>query len=92
MVASGVDLVVTLDANGRHDPTQIPRLIDLLIQRRSDVVIGSRWTSGSGTPGLSVSRWVLGKLANLAFRRLTGEAPNPERVTAAVSSVLKGSA
>jgi SAM-dependent methyltransferase len=72
VVASGVDLVVTLDANGRHDPTQIPRLIDLLIQRRSDVVIGSRWTSGSGTPGLSVSRWVLGKLANLAFRLVTG--------------------
>ena len=72
VVGSDADLVVTLDANGRHDPTQIPSLIDHLIQRRSDVVIGSRWTSGSGTPGLTLSRWILGKLANLTFRLVTG--------------------
>jgi SAM-dependent methyltransferase/glycosyltransferase involved in cell wall biosynthesis len=62
------DLVVTLDANGRHDPTQIPRLIDHLIERGAHVVIGSRWTAGSGTPGLAYSRWLLGRLANTAFR------------------------
>ncbi len=66
------DLVVTLDANGRHDPTEIPRLVDTLIERDLQVVIGSRWTRGSGTPGLSVSRWVLGRLANLTFRVLIG--------------------
>ena len=66
------DLVITLDANGRHDATQIPHLIDQLMADGLDVVIGSRWTRGSGTPGLSLSRWVLGRLANLAFRRLTG--------------------
>jgi SAM-dependent methyltransferase len=65
------DLVVTLDANGRHDATQIPHLIDQLMADDLDVIIGSRWTRGSGTPGLSLSRWVLGRLANLAFRRLT---------------------
>ena len=65
------DLVVTMDANGRHDPTQIPVLIDHLVGRRLDVVIGSRWTRGSGTPGLTPSRWLLGKLANAAFRILT---------------------
>jgi SAM-dependent methyltransferase len=66
------DLVITLDANGRHDATQIPHLIDQLMADNLDVIIGSRWTRGSGTPGLSLSRWVLGRLANLAFRRLTG--------------------
>jgi SAM-dependent methyltransferase len=64
--------VITLDANGRHDATQIPHLIDQLMADNLDVIIGSRWTRGSGTPGLSLSRWVLGRLANLAFRRLTG--------------------
>jgi 2-polyprenyl-3-methyl-5-hydroxy-6-metoxy-1,4-benzoquinol methylase len=68
----GTDLVVTLDANGRHDPTQIPNLIDHLIQRDCHVIIGSRWTSGSGTPGLSFSRWLLGRAANLGFRWVTG--------------------
>ncbi|MDP9235041.1 MAG: methyltransferase domain-containing protein [Actinomycetota bacterium] len=65
------DLVVTLDANGRHDPTQIPGLIDVLIERGWDVVIGSRWTKGSRTPGLTPSRWLLGRMANLTFRWVT---------------------
>ena len=65
------DLVVTMDANGRHDATQLPRLIDQLIAEDADVVIGSRWTRGSGTPGLSPGRWILGRLANLGFRVLT---------------------
>jgi hypothetical protein len=73
VVAKGrADLVVTLDDNGRHDGTQIPRLIDQLIEEDLHFVIGSRWARGSGTPGLSPRRWLLGKLANLAFRSLTG--------------------
>jgi SAM-dependent methyltransferase len=70
--AGSADLVVTMDANGRHDPTQIPSLVDHLIERNAHVVIGSRWTSGSGTPGLSFSRWFLGRTANLMFRWVTG--------------------
>jgi 2-polyprenyl-3-methyl-5-hydroxy-6-metoxy-1,4-benzoquinol methylase len=66
------DLVVTLDANGRHDGTQIPRLIDQLVEEELHVIIGSRWARGSGTPGLSLGRWLLGKLANRTFRVLTG--------------------
>lgn len=65
------DLVVTLDANGRHDPSQIPNLVDVLLGRRLDVVIGSRWAPGSGTPGMAFSRWALGKMANATFRLLT---------------------
>jgi SAM-dependent methyltransferase/glycosyltransferase involved in cell wall biosynthesis len=67
-----VDLVATLDATGRHDATEIARLVDVLVDRDLHVVIGSRWAQGSGTPGLSVGRWLLGRLANLAFRVLTG--------------------
>jgi SAM-dependent methyltransferase len=70
--AGQVDAVVTLDATGRHDPTQIPSLVDQLIAGDLDVVIGSRWVRGSGTPGLSSTRWALGKLANIAFRLVTG--------------------
>lgn len=66
------DLVATLDANGRHDPTQIPHLVDRLVAKDLDLVIGSRWTRGSGTPGLSVHRWLLGRTANLVFRAVVG--------------------
>ncbi|HEX6234305.1 MAG TPA: glycosyltransferase, partial [Jiangellaceae bacterium] len=70
--AGRADLVATLDATGRHDPTQLPHLIDRLVTSHLDVVIGSRWVRGSGTPGLSPSRWALGRLANVTFRLLTG--------------------
>jgi 2-polyprenyl-3-methyl-5-hydroxy-6-metoxy-1,4-benzoquinol methylase len=66
------DLIATLDATGRHDPLQIPHLIDHLFAKDLDVVIGSRWVRGSGTPGLRPSRWALGKLANATFRMVTG--------------------
>jgi SAM-dependent methyltransferase len=66
------DLVITMDADGRHDAAQIPHLVDALTERDLDVVIGSRWARGSGTPGLGLGRWAIGRLANLAFRTLNG--------------------
>ena len=66
------DLVVTLDATGQHDATQVPHLIDQLLAEDLDVVIGSRWARASGTPGLTLRRWALGRTANLAFRLVTG--------------------
>ena len=73
VVARGdADLVVTLDASGRHDPVQIAQLTELLDDTGADVVVGSRWAPGSGTPGLSFSRWLRGRSASLAFRTITG--------------------
>jgi SAM-dependent methyltransferase len=69
---SGVDLVITLDPTGQHDATQLPHLIDQLLAEKLDVVIGSRWARHSGTPGLNLRRWVLGRLANVSFREFTG--------------------
>jgi 2-polyprenyl-3-methyl-5-hydroxy-6-metoxy-1,4-benzoquinol methylase len=66
------DLVVTLDATGQHDATQLPRLIDEMQARKLDVIIGSRWARESSTPGLTWRRWALGRLANRVFRTVTG--------------------
>jgi glycosyltransferase involved in cell wall biosynthesis len=38
-----VDLVITIDSDGQHDPEQIPRLLQPLIENKADVVIGSRF-------------------------------------------------
>jgi len=37
------DIVVTLDADGQHDPNDIPRLIKPIIEGEADIVIGSRF-------------------------------------------------
>jgi len=41
-LAGGADAVVTLDADGQHDPGEIPRLVDLWTSSRAGIVIGSR--------------------------------------------------
>ena len=36
------DIIVTLDADGQHDPSEIPRLIQLIIDGEADLVMGER--------------------------------------------------
>jgi hypothetical protein len=38
----GVDAVVTLDADGQHDPNQMHRLIEPIVRDEADFVVGSR--------------------------------------------------
>lgn len=38
----GVDAVVTLDADGQHDPREIPKLLDAWRAQRPEMVVGAR--------------------------------------------------
>lgn len=40
--SNNVDIVVTLDADGQHNPNDIEKIIKPIISNKSDVVIGSR--------------------------------------------------
>jgi len=44
---AGVDAVVTLDADGQHDPDDIPRLLECFRTSGADLIIGSRWNDFS---------------------------------------------
>jgi dolichol-phosphate mannosyltransferase len=48
----GYDVVVEMDADGSHQPEQLPRLLERL--RTADLVLGSRWV-----PGGEVVNWPL---------------------------------
>jgi glycosyltransferase involved in cell wall biosynthesis len=37
------DVMLTLDSDGQHDPDQIPRVIEPILNEESDIVIGSRF-------------------------------------------------
>jgi glycosyltransferase involved in cell wall biosynthesis len=41
------DIMVTLDADGQHDPNQIPQVIEPLLKQRFDMVIGSRFLNST---------------------------------------------
>ena len=40
------DVTVTLDADGQHDPRQIPRFIQPILDGEADIVLGSRFLGG----------------------------------------------
>jgi len=60
--ASSSDVLVVLDADGSHDPREIPRFVQALMQG-ADLVKGSRFTVGGGTTDMPRIR----KLGNSAF-------------------------
>lgn len=41
-------IVVTLDADGQHDPHEIPAVIQPIIDNQADIVIGSRFLASNG--------------------------------------------
>jgi len=50
-IAGGYEYVVEIDADGSHDPAELPAMIELA-RRGADLVIGSRWV-----PGGQVRNW-----------------------------------
>ncbi|HUV55088.1 MAG TPA: glycosyltransferase family 2 protein [Candidatus Krumholzibacteriaceae bacterium] len=43
------DVIVMMDADGKHDPEDIPRLVAPILEGEADLVIGSRYVEGSST-------------------------------------------
>ncbi len=67
----GYDVAVQLDADGQHDPTEVPRLLDALREDSADVVIGARF-AGEGTYVVrGPRRWAM-RLLSAVLSRVTG--------------------
>ncbi len=64
----GADVVLTLDADGQHNPAEIPMFLEALEMRKVDAVIGSRLLNGEGMPLMRrVYNWVGNLLTYLLF-------------------------
>lgn len=63
----GYDVVVEMDADGSHQPEQLPRLLDGL--RSADLVLGSRWVPGGRTENWPLSRQLISR-GGTAYTRL----------------------
>jgi dolichol-phosphate mannosyltransferase len=64
------DVVVEMDADGSHQPEQLPRLLDAL--RTADLVLGSRWIPGGGAENWPKSRELLSRGGSLYTRMMLG--------------------
>lgn len=49
-LAHDADVIVTLDADGQHDPAEIPKLTSLIARGIADAVLGSRLLDATGMP------------------------------------------
>ncbi len=66
----GYDVIGEMDADGSHQPEQLPLLLAAL--RDADLVIGSRWVRGGSVVNWPLSRKALSVGGNLYVRMLLG--------------------
>ena len=69
-LAAGYDAIVEMDADGSHQPEQLPDLLSALAD--ADVVLGSRWVAGGKVSNWPKSREVLSRAANAYARFIIG--------------------
>jgi len=63
------DILVFLDADGQHDPNEIPKVVEPIIEGQADIVIGSRFKGNSKIPscrkiGLKILSGMARRLSN----------------------------
>lgn len=81
VAASGApDWIVTIDADGHHDPRSIPALLAAASEGDNGVTIGSRWVAGGSAPSSSRSRRAISRLAARLIGAWTG-APRVHDIT-----------
>jgi dolichol-phosphate mannosyltransferase len=69
-IDAGYDVLVEMDADGSHQPEQLPRLLSALTY--ADVVLGSRWVIGGQVIDWPKSREVLSRGGSLYARLALG--------------------
>ncbi|WP_436759721.1 polyprenol monophosphomannose synthase [Streptosporangium sp. V21-05] len=67
----GFGVLVEMDADGSHQPEELPKLLDALA-RGADLAIGSRWVPGGKVVNWPASREFLSRGANIYTRLLLG--------------------
>ena len=66
------DIMVTLDADGQHDPEEIPKLIKPILDNEADIVIGSRFLNTKSINEIPLYRRLGIKTITYLTRKATG--------------------
>lgn len=91
-LAAGYDVVVTIDADGQHDPSDVPRLTRALVETDADLIIGSRFLGSELLPsslGRRLGQQVFSLLSSVVVgRRLRDTTSGLRAMRAPVCRVL----
>lgn len=69
-LGEGYDAIVEMDADGSHQPEELPRLLAAL--RGADLALGSRWVPGGEVHNWPWSRLLLSRAGNFYTRTMLG--------------------
>jgi dolichol-phosphate mannosyltransferase len=67
----GAEIIIEMDADFSHDPTDLPRLVEA-VDQGADVAIGSRYVPGGSTPDWPLHRKLISTGGNLYVRLMLG--------------------
>lgn len=70
-LAAGYDVLVEMDADGSHQPEQLPLLLDA-INDGADLAMGSRWVPGGGTVNWPLYRQAISRTGSTYARLMLG--------------------
>lgn len=68
----GADLLVVVAGDGQHDPGEIPKLLEPVLNGNAEYVVGNRLSTASLGNGMSPFRYVGNRMLSLLTRTLTG--------------------
>lgn len=71
-LAHGYDVVVQVDGDGQHDPSQVGELLEAMCSSNADMVIGSRFVVGSGPYEVHGARRLAMRTLSARVRRVAG--------------------
>jgi len=71
-IEQGYDVICEMDADGSHRPEDFPALLKALVDKKADLVLGSRYVPGGKTVGWPKRRELLSKGGNTWVRLVTG--------------------
>jgi dolichol-phosphate mannosyltransferase len=71
LLTGDAEVIVEMDADFSHDPSDLPRLIDAIAQG-ADLAIGSRYVEGGSTPDWPLPRRLISRAGNLYARLMLG--------------------
>ncbi len=73
---SGFDFAITMDADGQHDPADLPAFIKAYLNTAIPVLVGNRMDNAGGMP--RVRRWVNQFMSRLISRRIRQVVPDTQ--------------
>ena len=66
----GSHIVATMDADGQHNPLDLPKLIKPITEGEADIVIGSRMFNVQGMPPMKIiGNWIMNLVTLVVFHK-----------------------